>query len=50
VPSPDHRTADNVLSGVSCISASACIAVGSYENGNIGNAGNIPHTLIESYG
>ena len=41
--SPDNGTEANVLSGVSCVSATSCQAVGSYESANG------IHSLVESW-
>jgi hypothetical protein len=43
VPSPNPGTSSNGLSGVSCVSAAACTAVGSYGSSGGGN------TLVESW-
>jgi hypothetical protein len=44
VPSPDQGTTNNVLNGVSCVSASSCTAVGYSVN-----AGDLDQTLVESW-
>ena len=41
-PSPDQGSDDNSITGVSCISATDCVAVGDY-------AGSVEQTLIESW-
>jgi hypothetical protein len=43
VPSPNQNASNNQLNGVSCTSAAACTAVGSYDNSGI------YQTLIESW-
>jgi hypothetical protein len=43
VPSPNAGTADNMLTAVSCSSASTCVAVGDYEDGAT------EQTLIEQF-
>ncbi len=45
VPSPNHRTGDNSLNGVSCLSPTSCIAVGSYDK----NETQYVATLVESW-
>src|SRR5207302_131548 len=45
VTSPNNGTATNLLNGVTCVSASQCLAVGFYFNGN----GSIFQTLIEQW-
>jgi hypothetical protein len=42
-PNPGTTSHFNVLSGVSCVTASACTAVGSYRNAHV------LHTLVESW-
>jgi hypothetical protein len=44
VPSPSPSATRNFLSGVSCVSASSCTAVGSYDTTTAGQS----NTLIES--
>ncbi len=41
--SPDPGSGDNVLNGVSCVSATDCVAVGSYDNGTV------RQTLVENW-
>ena len=45
VTSPNNGTATNLLNGVTCVSASQCLAVGFYFNGN----GSVFQTLIEQW-